>query len=113
MNDLTYFLSDTSIKSLRLYKRTFHDLSPLTELTELEELEISSNRHITDISPIGALVNLKKLWLTNSVREEGIEALIYSIWVCHRVIDREKKTAISMNWWHSSFHMGKVIPLST
>jgi Leucine-rich repeat (LRR) protein len=75
MNDLTYFLSDTSIKSLRLYKGTFHDLAPLAELTELEELEISSNRHIADISSLGALVNLKKLWLTNIAMEEGIEAL--------------------------------------
>jgi Leucine-rich repeat (LRR) protein len=75
MNDLTYFLSDTSLKSLSLYKGTFHDLSPLAELTALEELEISSNRYITDISPIGSLVNLKKLILFNCLEIKSIEAL--------------------------------------
>jgi Leucine-rich repeat (LRR) protein len=75
MNDLTYFLSDTSIKSLRLYGGTFTDLSPLAELTELEELGILGNRYITDISPIGPLVNLKKLTLFNSGYGGSIKAL--------------------------------------
>jgi Leucine-rich repeat (LRR) protein len=75
INDLTYFLADTSIKKLRLYRGTFHDLSPLAELTDLEELDITGNRYITDISPIGALVNLKKLMLFNEYYEGGIEAL--------------------------------------
>jgi internalin A len=75
MNDLTYFLADTSIKSLHLYRGTFSDLSPLAELTELEELEISGNNYITDISPIGSLVNLKKLTLFNEAYKVSIEAL--------------------------------------
>jgi Leucine-rich repeat (LRR) protein len=75
MNDLTYFLADTSIKSLRLFGGRFHDLSPLAELSELEELEITSNSYITDISPIGSLVNLKKLTLHNGAYEGSIEAL--------------------------------------
>jgi Leucine-rich repeat (LRR) protein len=75
MNDLTYFLADTSIKSLRLYDGTFSDLRPLAELTGLEELEISSNRYITDISPIGSLVNLKKLTLFNETYKGSIEAI--------------------------------------
>jgi internalin A len=75
MNDLTYFLADTSIKSLRLYGGRFHDLSPLAELSELEELEITSNSYITDISPIGSLINLKKLTLNNGDYEGSIEAI--------------------------------------
>jgi hypothetical protein len=63
MNDLTYFLNDTSIKSLRLYGGTFSDLSPLAELKELEELEIISNYNFTDITPLASLVNLKILIL--------------------------------------------------
>jgi internalin A len=63
MNDLSYFLEDTSIKSLRLYGGTFSDLSPLAELTELEDLEINSNYFVNDISPIASLSNLKRLSL--------------------------------------------------
>jgi hypothetical protein len=65
MNDLTYFLADTSIKSLDLYSGTYYDLSPLAELRDLEELSIEANGYITDISPIGSLVNLKRLTLFN------------------------------------------------
>jgi internalin A len=75
MNDLTYFLTDTSIKSLDLYRGTFSDLSPLTELTVLEELSIESNDYVTDISPIGSLVNLKKLKLSNEGYRGSIEAI--------------------------------------
>jgi Leucine-rich repeat (LRR) protein len=72
MNDLTYFLNDTSIKSLDLFNGTFHNLNPLAELKELEELSIKGNDYITDISPIGSLINLKKLSLSNNCREESI-----------------------------------------
>jgi hypothetical protein len=75
MNDLTYFLEDTSIKSLRFYRGTFSDLSPLAELTELEELEITGNRYITNISPIDSLLNLKKLTLHNEAYGGNIEAI--------------------------------------
>jgi Leucine-rich repeat (LRR) protein len=75
MNDLTYFLSDISIKSLSLFMGMFSDLSPLAELTDLEILEISSNRYITDISPISSLVNLKKIKLFNCFGIESIEAI--------------------------------------
>jgi hypothetical protein len=85
-NDLNFLISDTSIKSLslsggtfqdlrplaklslkslHLSGGTFYDLGPLAELTELEELSIQANLHITDISPIGSLVNLKKLILAD------------------------------------------------
>jgi hypothetical protein len=75
MNDLTYFLADTSVKSLRFYGGTFSDLSPLAELRDLEELSLEANRYITDISPIGSLVNLKKLTLLNYSEEKSIEPL--------------------------------------
>jgi len=75
MNDLTYFLTDKSIRSLNLYGGTFSDLSPLAELRDLEELSIMSNGYITNISPIDSLVNLKKLTLFNLSNMESIESL--------------------------------------
>ena len=64
MNDLSYFLPDTSIKSLRFYKGTFSDLSPLAQLQYLEELDITANDSMTDISTISLLLNLKRLTLS-------------------------------------------------
>jgi internalin A len=64
-------LDDPSIQVLGFYRGTFSDLSPLTALTDLEELDITSNRNVTDISPLVSLVNLKKLILF----ETGIESI--------------------------------------
>ena len=75
MNDLSYFLADTSVKSLRFWGGTFSNLSPLAELSDLEELIILGNRYITDISPIRSLVNLKRLTLINGRNMENIDVL--------------------------------------
>ena len=63
LNDLSFLLEDTSIKSLKLGGGSYTDLSPLAMLHDLEELSIDFNNNITDISPIGSLSRLKKLKL--------------------------------------------------
>jgi Leucine-rich repeat (LRR) protein len=63
LNDLSYFLWDSSITSISLCYGTFSDLTPLTKLPNLEELSIMENWYLTDISPLSSLVNLKSLYL--------------------------------------------------
>jgi Leucine-rich repeat (LRR) protein len=104
INDLTYFLSDTSIKSLRLYRGAFSDIGPLSELTELEELEITSNNYIIDISPISQLVNLKKLTFFNETYRGSIEALAALVNLEYLVLhynDRYYKEIVHLQWLES------------
>ena len=75
MNDLSYFLAATPVKSLKFYRGTFFDLTPLAALQDLEELSIEFNENITDISPLSSLINLEKLTLFNYANEEDIEAI--------------------------------------
>jgi len=75
VDDLSFLLDDTSIKSLNLSGGTFFDLSVLTAFKGLEELKITSNTYITDISPLSSLENLKKLELFNIDNLESIKPL--------------------------------------
>ena len=75
LSALLSYLDDTSIKSLRLYRGTYTDLSPLAILTELEELSIVANDNLIDLSPLRSLTSLKSLQLLNDNFAESLEPL--------------------------------------
>jgi internalin A len=75
VDNLTYFLRDTSIISLRTAHGIFSDLTPLRELPSLEILEIRNNSNLFDITPLSTLKNLRVLYLTRCKNINNIEPL--------------------------------------
>lgn len=61
---------NSNVKTLILRDNNISNLEFLSGKTELEELELSNNKTITDISILGELTNLNKLYLDGTGIEE-------------------------------------------
>ena len=66
-----------NLEYLEMFGVTCSDLSPLSGLSKLRHLNIASNIHISDISPLYSLTELERLWLgcVNTVPNEQVEEM--------------------------------------
>jgi len=101
LSSLLAYIDDTSIRSLKLYRGTFTDLSSLVILTELEELEIGGNGYLIDISALRALTNLKSLQLLNSSR-----TFTASLEPLSSLVNLRR-----LELWHSGSYYRELLPL--
>ena len=64
--DLAILASLTNLRSLTLRNMELDDLSFVVNLLNLEELELLTNFHIEDLTPLSGLTNLRRLSVINS-----------------------------------------------
>ena len=66
-----------NLEYLEMFGVVCSDLSPLSGLSKLRHLNIASNLHISDISPLYSLTDLERLWLgsMNFVPKEQVDEM--------------------------------------